>query len=142
MCISVEKSGFLFNNMEVGTLHSIYHSLPYKMEHISKVFKYLGYFIKPLRYEVKDWFLMVQNFERRIKHWAHKLLSLGGRLVMIRVVMSSMHVYWMALAPIPISIMVRLMKLIFDFLWGSSEDKNKYHLVDWKLLSKPKDLGG
>ena len=61
---------------------------------------------------------------------------------MIRVVMSSMHVYWMALAPIPISILDRLRKLIFAFLWGSSEDKNKYHLMDWQLLSKPKDSGG
>ena len=83
LCIGLDKSRFLFNNMEVGTLHGISHSLPYNMEHISKGFKYLGYFIKPLGYEVKDWFWMVQNFERRIKHWAHKLLSLGGKLVMI-----------------------------------------------------------
>ena len=83
MCISVDKYGFLFNNMEVGSLLSISRSLPYKMEHITKGFKYLGYFIKPLGYKVKDWFWLVQNFERRIKHWAHKCLSLGGILVLI-----------------------------------------------------------
>ena len=63
MCISVEKYGFLFNNMEVGSLLSISRSLPYKMEHITKVFKYLGYFIKPFRYKVKDWFWLVQNLK-------------------------------------------------------------------------------
>ena len=83
MSINVEKSGFLFNNIKEGPLLSIARVLPYKMEHITKGFKYLRYFIKPLGYKVKDWLWLIQNFERRINHWSHKCLSLGGRLVLI-----------------------------------------------------------
>ena len=35
MCISVDKSGFLFNNMEVGTLNNITIFFPYRLDHIS-----------------------------------------------------------------------------------------------------------
>ena len=48
----------------------------------------------------------------------------------------------MALIPIPISILDKLMSLIFSFLWGSSANKRKYQLVDWQSLSKPTSLGG
>ena len=67
---------------------------------------------------------------------------MGGRLVLIRSVLSSLPVYWMALIPIPSSILDNLRKLILSFLWGSSTKKKKFHLVDWHLLARPMSLGG
>ena len=55
MCINMDKSYFLFNNVEEGILNRISHSLSFKYDHISLGFKYLGYFINPLGYLVKDW---------------------------------------------------------------------------------------
>ena len=54
MFISLEKSGFLFSDLELGVQRSIHSFLPYKMEPILNGFKYLGYFIKSLGYKVKD----------------------------------------------------------------------------------------
>ena len=54
MSISVEELGFLFNNIDEGTLLSIARVLPYKMEIITTGFKYLGYFLKPLGYKVNN----------------------------------------------------------------------------------------
>ena len=48
----------------------------------------------------------------------------------------------MALVPIPSSILDRLGKLIFSFLWGSTHQHKKFHLVDWHLLARPCILGG
>ena len=61
---------------------------------------------------------------------------------MIKVVLTSLPVYWMALAPIPQSILDKLRGLIFSFLWGSSANNKKFHLVDWRSLSLPTSLGG
>ena len=102
----------------------------------------MGHFMKPLGYKVKDWLWLIKSFERRIHHWAHKFLSLVGRLVLIRVVLSSMPVYWFALAHVPKSILNKLRKLIFDFLWDSSSDRKHYRLVDWQLLSRPFEFWG
>ena len=138
----MDRSCFLFNNVDKGLLNRISSSLSFKYDHISLGFKYLGFFIKPLGYRVKDWHWLIKNFERRIQHWTLHLLSLGGRLVLIKAVLSSLLVYWMAPIPIPISILDKLGSLIFSFLWGSSANKRKYHLVDWQSLSKPTSLGG
>ena len=54
MSISLEKSSFLFNNVDEDSLLSIARVLPYKMDTISIGFKYLGYFLKPLGYKIND----------------------------------------------------------------------------------------
>ena len=75
MIISVDKSCFLYNNVEVDIRLDIAQAFPYKMEPISSGFKYLGHFLKPLGYRVSDWHWLIQHFESKIFHWAHKLLS-------------------------------------------------------------------
>ena len=116
--------------------------LPYRSDDFRKGFSYLGYFLKPNCYLVKDWLWMVSKFEKKISHWTNRLLSMGGRLVLIRAVLSSMPVYWMDLVPIPSSILDKLRKVIFSFLWGSSDKTKKFHLVDWHLLARPTSHGG
>ena len=67
MSISLDKSGFLFSELDQGNLHSIRHFMPYKCDPIQLGFKYLGFFIKPLGYKAEDWYWLVKNFERRIQ---------------------------------------------------------------------------
>ena len=142
MNISADKSCFLFNNVNDDTLIDIARVLPYKMEPIVSGFKYLGYYLKPLGYKVSDWNWLIQKFENKIFHWSHKLLSLGGRLILVQAVLSSIPVYWLGLAPIPVSVLNKLRSLTFAFLWGSSGNNHKYHLSNWKHLSWPKKNGG
>ena len=54
MFINAEKSCFLFNNAEDETLNKISRSLSYKTQDISCGLNYLGYFIKPTGYLIKD----------------------------------------------------------------------------------------
>ena len=119
MSINVNKSSFLHNDLSMDTLHRITDILPFRVDDIRKGFGYLGYYLKPSGYLIKDWLWLVSKFEKKISHWTNRFLSLGGRLVLIRSVLSSMPVYWMALVPIPTSILDKLRKMIFSFLWGS-----------------------
>ena len=93
------------------------------MEPIVSGFKYLGYYLKPLGYKVSDWNWLVQKFENRIFHWAHKLLSRGGRLILVQAVLSSIPVYWLGLAPIPVSMSNQLRSLKFAF-YGALQETN------------------
>ena len=54
MCISIDKSCFLYNNVDIDIRSEISKALPYKMEPITTRFMYLGYFLKPLGYRVRD----------------------------------------------------------------------------------------
>ena len=69
-------------------------------------------------------------------------MSLGGRLVLIRAVLTSLPVYWLAFASIPVSILNKMRQMIFSFLWGSSKNKFCFHLVDWQTLAMPFDSRG
>ena len=117
-------------------------SLFYRMLPLQSGFNYLGYFLKPLGYRVNDWQWIILKFEKRISHWTNKFLSLGGRLILIQSVLSSIPVYWMGLILFLASIHHKLRRIMFNFLWGSSVNKCKYHLVSWKDLSWPKEQGG
>ena len=130
MCISVDKSSFLYNNVDVDIRTEIAKAFPYKMETITAGFMYLGYFIKPLGYRVRDWHWLIQKFEHRISHWAHKIISLGVHLTLVQAVLTSISVYWMGLAPIPVSVLRKLKSLAFAFHWGSSDNKRRYHLTN------------
>ena len=68
MQINLDKSCFLHNDLDADLLRRIIGFLPYRFEHINKGFKYLGYFIKPLGYLVKDWHEILAKFENCIHH--------------------------------------------------------------------------
>ena len=116
--------------------------MPYKMDPLTSGFKYLGYFLKPLGCKSNDWVWLLQKFKKRISHLYYNFLSLGGRLVLVQAVLSSLPVYWFGLAPIPISVLNKLRSLTFAFLWGSTAAKRRYDLVSSDILSRPKDFGG
>ena len=104
--------------------------------------KYLGFFLKPNGYRICDWLWLIQKMEKRICHWTYRYLSLGGRLVLLNSVLSSIPVYWMSLAPLPAAVLRKLRRLMFSFLGGSSDIKKKFHLANWNDLSWPKKCGG
>ena len=59
MQINMEKSCFLFNNLDDGLMNRIAGTLPFKFEHLTKGFNYLGYYLKPLGYLVKEWLWLI-----------------------------------------------------------------------------------
>ena len=56
-------------------------------------------------------------FENKIKNWTYKVLTLGGRLVLIKSILTGLAVYWFALARCLRSILNSLSSSIFTFLW-------------------------
>jgi hypothetical protein len=51
-------------------------------------------------------------------------------------------VYWLSLAAIPRSILHRLRKILFNFLWKGNADASHLHLANWDSLARPKRFGG
>ena len=62
MHINMEKSCFLHNDLDTDLLRRITGLLPYIFEHINHGFNYLGYFLKPTGYLVKDWHWIISKF--------------------------------------------------------------------------------
>jgi hypothetical protein len=116
--------------------------IPYNFMDLSVGFKYLGYYLKAGLQKSEDWLWLINKVEKRINHWSYRWLSLGGRYTLCKVVLESQPVYWFSLASVPQSILHKLRKLLFNFLWNGNADTNHFHLSRWETLARPKSLGG
>ena len=83
MSININKSGFLHNDLDEDILQNLAGHFPYRLDSLSKGFVYLGCYLKPSGYLIKDWFWLITKFEKKISHWTNRMLSIGGRLVLI-----------------------------------------------------------
>jgi len=75
-------------------------------------------------------------------NWCHRWLSLGGRVILVKVVLESIYVYWISLENIPKSVLNCIRRRMFSFLWTGNKFNEGMHLVSWKKLAKPKKTGG
>jgi hypothetical protein len=80
--------------------------------------------------------------EKKIGLWCNKWLSLGGRFVLVKAILESQPVYWMSLETISHSILNKIKKLMFNFLWSGNKTARLFHLCRWDTLSRPKKFGG
>jgi len=74
--------------------------------------------------------------------WKSKLLFGGGRLAPLKSTLWSLHIYFMSLFTIPISIANQLEKSMREFLWNTNENGNGLHWVNWDEVCRPTHQGG
>ncbi|WVZ59334.1 hypothetical protein U9M48_009489 [Paspalum notatum var. saurae] len=99
---------------------------------------YLGILIHFKKLRNCDWKKVEERFEKRLSSWQGKHLSVGGRLVLINSVLSSLPMYMMSFFSLP----KKLDYFRSRFYWQGDEQKKKYRLAKWTILCLPKDQGG
>jgi hypothetical protein len=105
-------------------------------------FRYLGILLSYRKLSNKDWRLVEERFQKKLSCWKGKLLSSGGRLVLINSVLSSLPMFMMSFFRIPKGVREKLDYYRSRFFWQYDEHKKKYRLAKWSILHKPKSLGG
>ena len=78
----------------------------------------------------------------KIQGWKEKLLSQGGREILIKAVLQAMPTYTMGCFLLPKSLCKDIKALIRKFWWGYKGEVRKIHWVAWKNLCLPKNNGG
>lgn len=78
----------------------------------------------------------------RLAGWKTKFLSFAGRVVLVKAVMSSIPSNVMQGSALPTRLCEKLDKVNRNFLWGSTCEKRKLHLVGWNKIIKSKEEGG
>ena len=105
-------------------------------------FTYLGIPIHHRKLTNKEWKCIEDRFEKRLSCWKGKLLSYGGRLVLINSVLTSMPMFLLSFFEVPVGVRRRLDFYRSRFFWQIDENKNKYRLAKWDVICRPKDQGG
>ncbi|CAN1823887.1 Putative ribonuclease H protein At1g65750, partial [Linum perenne] len=88
------------------------------------------------------WDHVISNMERKLETWKTHFLSFGGRLTLLKSVISSLPVYYMSLLKAPSSVIARLESLQKRFLWTGTTDPKKLHWIHWDTIKCSKSRGG
>lgn len=104
--------------------------------------KYLGMPVLQKRMN-KDMFgEVLARVSARLSGWKSCVLSMAGRLTLTKAVLSSILVHSMSSVMLPKSTLASLDKISRSFLWESSAERRKQHLLSWKMVCRPKKNGG
>lgn len=80
--------------------------------------------------------------KKKLSCWKGKLVSYGGRLVLINSVLTSMPMFLLSFFEVPIGVRKMLDFYRSRFFSQSGEAKAKYRLTRWDIICRPKDQGG
>ncbi|XP_042944792.1 uncharacterized protein LOC122278673 [Carya illinoinensis] len=74
--------------------------------------------------------------------WKSKMLSFGGKIMLLRHVLNSMPIHILSIVKVPKAVFGMINKIFSDFLWGSSLGNKKRKWVVWHQICKPVEEGG
>ena len=108
----------------------------------STPFVYLGLPIGGNPSRLVFWEPLISRIRSRLSGWKSKHLSLGGRLVLLKSVLSSLPVYALSFFKAPSGIVSSIESILNNFFGGGSADHRKITWVDWKSVCKSQEVGG
>ncbi|CAL5411877.1 unnamed protein product [Camellia sinensis] len=108
----------------------------------SVLFSYLGLPLGANPRLKKTWKPVIDKVRAKLASWKRKLLSFGGRLTLIKSVLSSLPVYYLSIFKMPKSVITTIDRLWAAFLWGWTELRKKIHMVKWEEITSSKEQGG
>ncbi|GJW49509.1 leucine-rich repeat receptor-like protein kinase TDR [Tanacetum coccineum] len=82
------------------------------------------------------------GFHMRLSSWKANLLSIGGRLTLIKSVLGSLGIYYLSIFRAPESVLQDLERIRAKFFWGGNKDENKMAWVKWPIILNSFDKGG
>ena len=86
---------------------------------------YLGIPIHFRRLTIAQWKIVEERLQKRLSSWKGKLLSLGGRLVLINSVLTNMVLYMISFFQLPKGVLHRLDYFRSRFFWQGDREKKK-----------------
>ncbi|KAF5780473.1 putative RNA-directed DNA polymerase [Helianthus annuus] len=105
-------------------------------------FIYLGIKIGANMNRSAHWDVVLETVRSRLLSWKAKLLSMGGRLTLIKSVLASLPVYYFSLFKAPKEVIEDIERLMRKFLWFGNKDGKGIYWVSWDVVSRPKRYGG
>ncbi|KAJ0450527.1 putative RNA-directed DNA polymerase [Helianthus annuus] len=105
-------------------------------------FKYLGLPVGANMNRISNWSSVIDMFEARLSLWKAALLSIGGRVTLIKSVLQSLPIYFFSLFKVPVGVINQLEAIMRKFLWGGSRADRKTCWVSWDCVTEPISSGG
>lgn len=110
---------------------------------ISKQFgKYLSFPITNKSPNHKDFLFILDNMRSKLANWKLNFLNLADRATLIQSTLSNIPNHVMQYFHLPKYTLKLIDRIQRNFLWGSTFEKQHLHLINWDIVTNPKELGG
>jgi hypothetical protein len=139
--VSEAKSSIFFsNNTHVDAKVEACEALNIMTESLSD--KYLG-LSAMVGADRSDCFRhLIDRVNSRINGWKEKLLSMGGKEILIKSIAQAIPVYAMMVFKIPNKICKGITNAISRYWWGDDNNHKRMHWQEWWKMCMPKGSGG
>ncbi|GAB2301430.1 hypothetical protein Dimus_039250 [Dionaea muscipula] len=134
------KSSIFFGGVDRGRQRDLAGILGFDIG--EGVFKYLGVPLTAKKLQIKHYQPLIEKITARISSWTSRLLSMAGRLQLIKSILMSLQVYWSQIFLFPKGVVKEVERLCRAFFWSGSSFNRKTALVAWKDICHPKLCGG
>jgi len=88
------------------------------------------------------WNPILRNISCRLASWKGRFLSIGGRLCVIKSMLSNLPIYYLSMFPMPATVASKIDQKLRSFLWSGNEERHKICNVSWATVTLPKHAGG
>lgn len=105
-------------------------------------FVYLGLPIGGSPRRLSTWEPVLAKMRKRLSTWKGKHLSFGGRICLIRSVLTALPLYFISFFRLPKGVLKSCNQIMMRFLWGGSDEVKKIPWVSWANVCRPKSEGG
>ncbi|XP_058734106.1 uncharacterized protein LOC131605815 [Vicia villosa] len=104
--------------------------------------RYLGIPLDSKKLNANHYMPLIDKVMARIRHWTAKLLSIAGRIQLVKSTLTAIAQFWMASLPFPASIIQKLESMCRSYIWAGSSSLSKKSPVAWKRVCTPIKQGG
>ncbi|KAG7963456.1 hypothetical protein I3843_09G118400 [Carya illinoinensis] len=139
--VNREKTSMVFShNVPSGPRREIMQC--WGVNHFQQYEKYLG--LPPMvgRGKYQAFSVLKHQVWSKLQGWKEKLLSQGGKEVLLKAVALSIPIYTMSYFKLPKSLCAELESLMASFWWGQKQDERKLSWISWKRMCESKMEGG
>eukprot|EP00253_Pinus_taeda_P020349 PITA_20349 len=141
--VSERKSDVYGWNTEQHKIETIANALGYTGHADWEKIKYLGLPITLGSNRNQLWEEVISKFKRKITAWGGFWLTTGGKLMLIKSVLSALPTFQASLMLAPKLISDQISKLMRNCLWnGGRGNAHIFHLVSWDMVKRSLAEGG
>ena len=134
------KSHCFFNNCDRDLVH--WFNSEFHMPHGQLPIRFLGVPLISKQLCIGDCIPLIEKITNRINVWTNILLSLAGRLQLLRAVLFAMVFFWSRHFILPKGVHKLLQSIFTRFLWKGDTTSVGGAKVAWDDLCLPKEEGG
>jgi hypothetical protein len=138
--INFSKSCFVPFNLNEQQLELMTQLLSCQCKELPPI--YLGPPLSANKPEKRAFMPLIENVESRLQGWEGRHVSMGGRHQLMNSVMAAIPIHYMTCFRLSKWIILRLNKIMRDFLWSKSDRTKGIHLLNWEIVCLPKICGG